>query len=108
MRTPLGGMTVAVLVGGTLLVAQSSAPSSPEIERHVAAAKAAAGSDHVGLFDRTCTDARGFASPPAPRAGGAGRGGARQGGPPAPPARETWHAEPVKVFDNLYFLGMTE
>jgi hypothetical protein len=24
------------------------------------------------------------------------------------PARETWHAEPVKVFDNLYFVGMTE
>ena len=28
--------------------------------------------------------------------------------PPGPPARETWHAEPVKVFDNLYFLGQTE
>jgi hypothetical protein len=25
-----------------------------------------------------------------------------------PPAKETWHAEPVKVFDNLYFLGMKE
>ena len=32
----------------------------------------------------------------------------RQGGPPPPPARETWHAEPVKVFDNMYFVGMTE
>jgi metallo-beta-lactamase class B len=32
----------------------------------------------------------------------------RAGGPPAAPARETWHAEPVKVFDNLYFLGQTE
>ena len=28
--------------------------------------------------------------------------------PPGPPARDTWHAEPVKVFDNLYFLGQTE
>ncbi len=23
-------------------------------------------------------------------------------------ARETWHAEPAKVFDNLYYVGMTE
>ena len=30
------------------------------------------------------------------------------GGPPPPPARETWHAEPVKVFDNMYYVGMTE
>jgi len=25
-----------------------------------------------------------------------------------PPARATWHSEPVKVFDNLYFIGQTE
>ena len=36
------------------------------------------------------------------------------GAPPAaatrqgPPPRERWHAEPVKVFDNLYYVGMTE
>ena len=35
---------------------------------------------------------------------GAGAGGQRQG----PPDRSTWYAEPVKVFDNLYFLGQTE
>ena len=29
---------------------------------------------------------------------------ARQAGPPP---RESWHAEPVKVFDNLYFVGET-
>ncbi|MEP6961987.1 MAG: MBL fold metallo-hydrolase [Acidobacteriota bacterium] len=34
-------------------------------------------------------------------AGGAGRGT----GAPRTPARETWHAEPAKVADNLYFLG---
>ncbi|MGH9241754.1 MAG: MBL fold metallo-hydrolase, partial [Vicinamibacterales bacterium] len=28
--------------------------------------------------------------------------------PPAAPARETWYAEPQKVFDNLYFVGQTE
>ena len=109
MTTRLAGLAVAALMGGVLVAAQGAPPSSPEIERHVAAAKAAAGADHAGIFDRICTEARGFASPPAPRGAGAGGGGgARQGGPPAPPARDTWHAEPVKVFDNLYFLGMTE
>jgi metallo-beta-lactamase class B len=40
--------------------------------------------------------------------GGAAGAGRRGGGPPAPPARETWHAEPAKVFDNMYYVGMTE
>src|SRR5262249_43555082 len=28
--------------------------------------------------------------------------------PAGPPPRDSWHAEPVKVFDNLYFVGQTE
>jgi metallo-beta-lactamase class B len=28
--------------------------------------------------------------------------------PQGPPARSQWYAEPVKVFDNLYFVGQTE
>jgi metallo-beta-lactamase class B len=38
-------------------------------------------------------------------------GTARRPGPRPPegaPPRESWHAEPAKVFDNLYFVGMTE
>ena len=31
---------------------------SPEVEKHIEAAKAAAGTEHAGLFDRVCTDAR--------------------------------------------------
>jgi metallo-beta-lactamase class B len=31
-----------------------------------------------------------------------------RGAPRTVPPRESWHAEPVKVFDNLYFVGMTE
>ena len=27
---------------------------------------------------------------------------------PARPRRDTWYAKPVKVFDNLYFVGQTE
>ena len=108
MKTRLVAVAVALSTAGATLAGQGAGSSSPEMERHIAAAKAAAGADHTGLFDRTCSDARSFAAPPAPRGGGAGARGARQGGPPAPPARDTWYAEPVKVFDNLYFVGMTE
>jgi len=108
MKRLLAGLLCAV-TSSALIYAQ--APLSPEVERHIEAARAAAGTEHAGLFDAVCTTARNViaqASAP-PRAGGPGRGGAgRAGGPPAAPARETWHAEPVKVFDNLYFLGQTE
>ena len=40
----------------------------------------------------------------APARGGCPAGPAPQG----PPERSTWHAEPVKVFDNLIFVGMTQ
>jgi metallo-beta-lactamase class B len=92
-----------VIVLGAMAGAQSV---SPEAQKHIDAARAAAGTDHMGLFTPLCNGAVALSNPPAPRGGGPGRG--RQGGPPPPPARETWHAEPVKVFDNLYFVGMTE
>jgi metallo-beta-lactamase class B len=62
-------------------------------ESHVAAAKAAAGQDLRGLLS-LCNAPR----PPQP------------GQPPAagreiPSDPSTWHAEPAKVFDNLYFVG---
>ena len=72
-------------------------------DAHVAAAKAAAGTDFAGVFSRICTEAVPRTPPGEGRAGRAG-GGRQQG----PPPRETWHAEPVKVFDNLYFVGQTE
>ena len=79
------------------------AQSSGSVESHVAAAKAAAGSDFAGVFGRICTEA--VPAAPAPAGRGRGAGTAR---PPGPPPRESWHADPVKVFDNLYFLGQTE
>jgi metallo-beta-lactamase class B len=108
MKRLLAGLSCAVLCG-TLAYAQ--APLSREVEGHIDAARKAAGPEHAGLFDAVCTTARNVIAQAsaAPRAGGPGRGAAgRAGGPPAAPARETWHAEPVKVFDNLYFLGQTE
>jgi metallo-beta-lactamase class B len=77
--------------------AASAAAQSPEVERHIAAARAAAG-EHAAMVDRLC---------PAPAAARPPAQGAR-GGPRAPPPRASWHAEPAKVFDNLYFVGMTE
>ena len=76
------------------------------VDSHVAASKAAARMQFSALQQRVCESAI-----PAPvRAAEAGRvagagGGGRQAGPP-PASR--WHAEPAKVFDNLYFVGMTE
>jgi len=116
MQRLLAGIAAAAMA--TMLVhAQAPAPLSPAVERHIQTAKVAAGTDHAGLFQAVCDTARSViaAANAPPRAGGPGRpstplgtGGRRAGGPPPPPARETWHAEPVKVFDNLYFLGMTE
>ena len=87
-------MAVSVALASGVVTSQSPA----EVERHVAAAKLAAGTDHVALFDRICAEAQRIATPRPPR----------RGGPRPIPPRESWHADPVRVFDNLYFLGMTE
>jgi metallo-beta-lactamase class B len=107
MKLLLPGIMVASLAAGTIVAAQGAPSTSPELEKHVAAARAAAGTDHLGVFTPVCDGARALASAPAGRRGGGG-GGARQGGAPAAPPRDSWHAEPVKVFDNLYFVGQTE
>jgi len=96
----IGGIVAAALVAAGLATARAQTSSDPRVQAHVDAAKAAAGSDFSPVFTRICREA---VPPdnPAPRP-------ARGARPPGPPARETWHAEPVKVFDNLYFLGQTE
>ena len=71
-----------------------------QVEQHVAAARAAAGAEHAGMVDRLCpAPAPAAARPATPAAGGR---------PAGDPPRDSWHAEPAKVFDNLYFVGMTE
>jgi metallo-beta-lactamase class B len=89
----------------------TSAPGvSARAQKHIEDARAAAGTMWGGVFQPVCNGAISLATPPAPRAAGPGRAGAggRAGGAPAAPARETWYAEPQKVFDNLYFVGQTE
>jgi metallo-beta-lactamase class B len=80
----------------TAMLYAQSAPDT--VESHLAIARAAGAKEHPGLFDRICSaDAlkppSGPVTPP-PRNG--------------PPPRSTWHVEPVKVFDNLYYVGEKE
>jgi len=66
-------------------------------DAHVALARTAAGDAYRNLFDFLCTvPAARFVGPPA------------RGRAPGPPERSSWYAEPVKVFDNLYFVGQSE
>jgi metallo-beta-lactamase class B len=84
-----------MLAAGAAATGMAQAPN-PEVERHVAAARAAAG-EHAAMVDRLC---------PMPGVVRPVQG--NRTAPPGAPARETWHAEPAKVFDNFYFVGMTE
>jgi len=103
-------IVLGLLLTVSMLLAQN-ATDTPEA--HVAIAMTAAGEDYQNLFNFMCTA-------PAQRGGGGGGGrGAGAGAAAAPrgqggggqrgtPDRSTWYAEPVKVADNLYFLGQSE
>ena len=89
----LAAVFLAVAFGGMTTAGQSGTADT-----HIAAARAAAGKDHAFMFETLCVQAlAGLNTPAAPQ----GRGGQ----PAGPPARAAWYAEPVKVFDNLYFVG---
>jgi metallo-beta-lactamase class B len=105
-------ITLGLLLAASVLTAQTA---NDTFDAHIAAAKAAAGEDFQNLFEFQCNGP----GPGGPRAAagagaGRGRGGApgagRAGGrgPQGPPDPSTWHVEPVKVFDNLYFFGQSE
>src|SRR5438093_12379084 len=98
MRTTWNALISVGLAVALGVVARGQTESANTPDAHVAAAKAAAQQDLLGLFDRVC----GSLTPAAQQAG--------RGGPAAQAtlARDNWHAEPVKVFDNLYFVGQTE
>jgi len=90
----------SVVIAVTVAIVIAGAQTYPDtVDGHVAAATAAGGTDYAGLVTRLCTapapPAPRNATPAAPRPAGA-------------PARDTWYAKPVKVFDNLYFVGQSE
>ncbi len=100
MRTrlilPMLSSAVLLLSGA----ATHGAAASDEAREHLEKARAAAGSDHAFIFGQLCQqpiqvlDAR----PPGDQVPAAL--------PTIDPARN-WYAEPVQVFDDLYFLGQT-
>lgn len=91
----------AALVAGIALAAPglvvgtpvqlSAQDRSPEVRRHVEAARSAAGGEHVRSFHYLC-EVEG--DPPRESAA-----------PAAPEGRPEWYAPPARVFDNLYFVG---
>jgi metallo-beta-lactamase class B len=85
---------LAGLLAAALLNAPASSQPAGTVEAHIAAAKAAAGDHHPNIFNSLCM------SPSAgPNPGTAA---------PPSPDRSVYHVEPVKVFDNLYFVGEKE
>jgi len=96
-------LACAACAGATLVVSASARQSGPgSVESHIEAARRAAGSEHLPVFNDLC----GSLTPrPAPAAA---RGPAPAAQSTDPPPRSQWHVDPVKVFDNLYYLGQTE
>ena len=90
---------VLVVLMSAGLAARQAVTGSPE--DHVALAKTAAGDQYQNLFNFLCAI-------PTPRGGGPAGAPPAPGRGPSTPERSTWHVEPVKVFDNLYFVGQSE
>lgn len=84
-----------------LLGAAISAQSADTVESHVAAANALNAATPTALIN-LCTAESAARATPQPRRGGQPPA-AQQ--PQAPPDRSRWAREPLKVFDNLYYVG---
>jgi metallo-beta-lactamase class B len=85
---------ISALTAAIAVITSGALAQTGTAESHIAAAKAAAGTEHVALFEATCVRKPG---PPPPVTG-----------PRQVPDRSTWHFEPVNVFDNLYYVGEKE
>ena len=95
-------MLAAVLAFASQAFAQQPAPKvnvQSEIEKVQRAAKTAAEFEFLGTLARTCflppSRSEDTRDTPAPYVSD----------PNKAPPRESWYAEPAKVFDNLYFVG---
>ena len=91
MKRHLLGLGALALVAGSGAIGALAREAPDTAEAHLAAAKAAAEFDFLGTLGRLCV---------LPQTG---PGADVAPGPPPP--RETWYADPAKVFDNLYFVG---
>src|SRR6266851_3759565 len=85
---------LSTVIAISLFAASAFAQSTPDpVDQHLIAARTAAGFDFTDVLARLCV-----APQPVPLT-------IRDAAPGRAPARETWYAEPAKVFDNLYFVG---
>ena len=93
---------LACAMGGAAVQAQpprAARDFDAEIRAAVESAKTAAGVDFLGALARTCL---------LPQSGGENNTDTLPDyvtKPATAPARDTWYAEPARVFDNLYFVG---
>src|SRR5262245_42177049 len=91
-------LTLAILLAPCVF-AQPARNFDAEIRSALQSAKSAAGFEHLGTLVRTCL---------LPQSGGEDTRDAVPdyvSNPASAPPRDTWFAEPAKVFDNLYFVG---
>ena len=94
-------LVIAAGCGGGVF-AQQAAPKrdfDAEVRTALQSAKTAAGFEFLGTLVRTCL---------LPESGGENTSDSLPTyvtAPASAPARDTWYAEPAKIFDNLYFVG---
>jgi metallo-beta-lactamase class B len=94
MKNHATNVAFAIASVSILFAAGAFAQSVPDnVDSHLIAARTAAGFDFTGTLARLC-----IAPVAVPNT-------LRDAAPGPAPARDSWFAEPAKVFDNLYFVG---
>src|SRR5712691_9059529 len=94
MKNRATKVSTALAIVFTLYGASALAQNTRDtVDAHLIAARTAAGFDFTGTLARLCVAPAAVPST------------LRDVAPGPAPARDTWFAEPAKVFDNLYFVG---
>jgi metallo-beta-lactamase class B len=96
MKVPIG-KSLLFVVGLGMASANAQQPAPDSVDGHLLAAQKAAGLEFPGILARLCIVPTTAANAPPPRPFSAE--------PHPTPDRSTWYAPPVKVFDNLYWVG---
>ena len=106
MKSAVAHLCLALAMGVPISIKNASAQPDQakrnfqaEIDAAIQSAKTAAAFEHLGTLVRTCL---------LPQSGGENLTDtvpSYVADPATAPARETWYADPAKVFDNLYFVG---
>src|SRR4051812_30107910 len=89
----LAASAIAVTLGSVPVLGQGT------VDSHKAAAKAASMGGREWMYNRLCVEALGTVNNPPP---------ASTAAPNPQRTREQWHAEPIKAFDNVVWLGEKE